>query len=160
MKLKRGYRGAVYGGLALLGVGCTEDTACRPGTLCAIVETTANSIEQGMERIEIGNLGDVLAEAGHDIIQRNPGRALGQFDRINTRITATPYQSQVLRSAHYQNAWVATDRLDDERQRRWTHSKIVPYGLATTGGSLLGLTGLGVGILTTLGIAAAMARRE
>ena len=162
MRKKQGYWRAVYGGFALLGLGCTEDTACRPGTLCAILETTESSVRQGIERIETGNLGDVLASAGHDLVQRNPGRAVGQLDRLNTRIVSTPYQEQILRSDHYQNATVAVDRFDDEMQRRWTDSKIVPYGLATGGSGLLGLTCLGLGALTVLGLAAlgAVARRE
>jgi len=145
---------------ALAGLGLTLATAYavdRPKQAEDILRDTQSSLSRGIESIEIGNLGDVIADAGHDIVQRNPERAVEQFDRINLRIVDTPYQDTVLDGSHYKNARDLVDYTDHELQETWSLSDYLPSGLKTKGEGLLGLLGIGTGIVGASTVAAGIA---
>ena len=135
---------------ALAGLGLTLATAYaveRPRQAENILTDTQNSIYREIDRIQIGNPGEVIADAAHDIVQRNPGKALKEFDRVNAGLANTPYQDAVMRSSHYENTTDLITYTDHELQEKWSFSDYLPSGLKTKGDLILGLAGLGLGLV-------------
>ena len=101
-----GYATGVASGLALLcGLGYSME---NPQRASVPFKDTYSSIVRAAEKPEgyigKGNALEVLADAAHDLGQRNPGEALEQFGRLNMGFGNTPYQDQKLRSSQYKNS--------------------------------------------------------
>ena len=136
---------------ALAGLGLTLAAAYtieRPKGAEDILRDTQGSLERTVESVNMENLVTVFSDAGHDIVQRNPGRAWNELGRINTHIDNSPFQDRKLHSAQYRESRDLVDYTNNELQEKWSFSDYLPYGLNTKGELMLGLAGLGVGLAT------------
>lgn len=146
-----GYITGALSGLALLcGINYSLD---NPQRAIIPVNDTKSTIVRTLESIEPGNIIQVLADASHDIGQRNPERALKQLPRINSGLANTPYHDRNLRSAHYKNSKDLLDFIDEERDDQIAISKYLPSGFKTKQELVLAGAGLGLGLLTILAYA-------
>lgn len=148
-----GYITGVGLGLAVL---CAGNYALdNPQRALAPVKDTESSLIRLLKKPEgyigEGNFFEVLADAIHDIRQRNPGRAWDQLSRINAGLENTPYQDQKLRSSHYKNGRDIVDSIDEESDDQITISQHLPSGYKTKEKLVLAGAGFGLGLL---GIAA------
>lgn len=136
-----GYVTGALSGLALLcGVGYSLE---NPKKALVPFQDTYSSIDRTLRKPEgyigEGNALEVLADAVHDIRQRNPGEALEQFGRLNMGLGNTPYQDQKLRSSQYKNSHDLVRYADHELDEK-------VLGIQKSDWIKMG-TGLGLGLL-------------
>lgn len=140
-----GYITGGFAGLALaaaLGYGMEQ-----PKQAHDTVKDTQNSLVRTIDKIELGNLGDVIHDSWHDLMQGNPRRGLHQWERLNTGLGNTPLQDRRLASSHYGHMTDFTTYLDREADEKVPLSAYLPSGLRTKEEMVLALAGLGLGIL-------------
>ncbi len=142
-----GYITGALTGLGLLcGIGYSLE---NPQRALVPFNDTFSSIKRTAEKPEgyigEGNALEVLADAAHDIGQRNPERALEQFERLNMGFGNTPYQDQKLRSSHYKNSSELVKYADHDLDEKVLGVQKSDW--------ILGGAGLGLGLLAALAYA-------
>ncbi len=147
----RGYISGALSGLALLScLGYTlENTKAARDALHDTQSSLVRTLEKPKGYLGEGNLLEVLANAGHDLVQRN----VPSFEMLDIGIGNTPYQDQKLNSSQYAavNDW--KKYLDEESSEQLAISQYLPSGLRTKGEFILALSGAGLGLLSAAGIA-------
>ncbi len=143
--------GYVTGALTGLGLLCGLGYSLEnPKQASRPFSDTYSSIARGVERpkgyIGEGNALEVLADAAHDVGQRNPGEALEQLGRLNMGFDKTPYQDQKLRSSQYQNSRDLVRYADHEIDEKL-------FGVQKKDW-IMGGAGLGLGLLVVGALAA------
>ncbi|MBI5797749.1 hypothetical protein HZA98_02490 [Candidatus Woesearchaeota archaeon] len=153
-----GYITGALAGLGILGaigLGYEQPRQARDS-----VEDVSISLKRNIQKLNIGSnletIADHTYDAGHDIVQRNPGRIPSEFEQMNVHLDNTPFEDRNMEHVRYRDARNIVDYLQAEVQEKWTDNSYLPSDLETKGGIILALAGVGAG----LGIVSSLASKK
>lgn len=155
---KTGYITGALAGLAILGaVGFGYEQPTQAGNS---VEDVHISLKRIIQKLNLGSnletIADHTYDAGHDLVQRNPGRVPREFEQMNVHLDHTPFEDRNMEHVRYRDARNIVDYLQAEVQEKWTDNSYLPSALETKGGIILALAGIGAG----LGVVSSLASKK